>query len=383
MEKENFPSSIAKILNLVEIFLTHSEGVSPQEILEQTGLSRSSLYSTLAALKDLGYIEQPEPRGKYYSGPRLQAWRVFSGDFRQELISGFNQEAARSKLSETLLLVIPVQGGMQVLQQSEGVETVRSVYKTGAIFTDFKAADPIFHSPPAMDIFTNGYNQVEKDGILELCVPICPDGFTPKAVILLSAPAYRWNSAQFTDKFITPLRLIAAHLSYRLGALTYTPYRSTGSQEYPHAVELSSTDIHAFLQEPYTASLACVRPDGLPHVIPVWQEWDGKGFTVVAWKGSVWAQFIQENPNVSLTIDEPWPPLRRLTARGEARRLPFEPDSHELIELTERLTQRYLGDTQAAISRTRIDEAFRIEIYSLKGWQGLPGQTNNSKESRP
>lgn len=383
MEKENSPSSIAKILYLVEIFLAHSEGISPQEILEQIELSRSSLYSTLAVLKGLGYIEQPEPRGKYFSGPRLQAWRVFSGDFRQELIAGFNQEAARSRLPETLLLLIPVQGGMQVLQQSEGIETVRSVYKTGAIIKDFKTADLIFKLPTSIDIFTNGYCQFEKDSILELCIPICPDGFTPKAAILLSAPTFRWNAAQFTDKFITPLRLIAAHLSYRLGALTYTPYHSTGIQEYPQTVELSSADIHAFLQGPYTASLACVRPDGLPHVIPVWQEWDGKGFTIVAWKGSIWAHFIQENPNISLTIDEPWPPLRRLTARGEARRLPFEPDSRELADLTERLSQRYLGDAHAAISRTRIDEAFRIEIQSLKGWQGLPGNSISSKESRP
>ncbi len=102
----------------------------------------------------------------------------------------------------------------------------------------------------------------------------------------------------------------------------------------------------AFLQGPWTARLAVVRPDGQPHVIPVWQEWDGEVFTIIAWKGSQWAEHLLQNPNVSLTIDEPWPPLRRVVVRGQAAPLNHGDDIPGLEALVQRLTRRYLARQQ-------------------------------------
>ena len=38
-------------------------------------------------------------------------------------------------------------------------------------------------------------------------------------------------------------------------------------------------DVEEFLRGAQVAALSTVRPDGRPHVVPVWYEWDGKEFT--------------------------------------------------------------------------------------------------------
>jgi nitroimidazol reductase NimA-like FMN-containing flavoprotein (pyridoxamine 5'-phosphate oxidase superfamily) len=126
----------------------------------------------------------------------------------------------------------------------------------------------------------------------------------------------------------------------------------------------------AFLNGPWTARLACIRPDGGPHVIPVWQEWDGERFVIIAWQGSQWAEYVLQNPNVSISVDEPWPPLRRVVARGKAVQMPA--DSSRLDEILLRLSGRYLGQGTTGITG-QVHIAFSILPDYLRGWQGLPG----------
>src|SRR5207249_10262021 len=41
-----------------------------------------------------------------------------------------------------------------------------------------------------------------------------------------------------------------------------------------------------FLREPNVAALSTVRPDGRPHVTPVWYEYDGKEFIISTPRGT-------------------------------------------------------------------------------------------------
>jgi nitroimidazol reductase NimA-like FMN-containing flavoprotein (pyridoxamine 5'-phosphate oxidase superfamily) len=133
-----------------------------------------------------------------------------------------------------------------------------------------------------------------------------------------------------------------------------------------------------FLQGPWAARLACVRPDGHPHVIPVWQEWNGKEFSVIAWKGSQWAAYLLQNPSVSLSVDEPWPPFRRVVVRGQAELIsPDDPIIH-MEELIQRLTRRYLGQANTGLN-DKIQHAFRICPEVLSGRQGMPGPLSGNK----
>jgi len=126
------------------------------------------------------------------------------------------------------------------------------------------------------------------------------------------------------------------------------------------------------------AGLATASPDGQPHVVPVWQEWDGKHFYVIAWQGSLWAEYVLANPSISLTIDEPWPPLRRVLAHGRALPLP-NPDlpggptgAEPLVESSERRRNKGLPNRL----RRRYQEEI-LEGRLLVATEGLhTGQIN-------
>ncbi len=370
-------STAERTLRVLECVLAQPDGISPQDILEQVDISRSTLFLLLRTLKKLGYLEQSERRGRYRSGPRLLSWRAAPGDARQDLLAAFFQEASSRAWPETLVLAATAPGGFAILAQVEPDQQVRSVYTSGEVLEDLASVRPILTPHPDESVLANGYALAQSADLLELALPVCPDGSRPEAAILLSAPAFRWSAERMLASWLAELRAMAARLSYRLGAPTYSPYHRQAQAALPPAAPLSASEISAFLQGPWTARLACLRPDGSPHVIPVWQEWDGVGFTVIAWEGSQWADFVSANPAVSLTVDEPWPPLRRVTARGRAGLLPIPPASSQLDGLVQRFTARYLGQPNRARTAGRVTSAFYIQVDHLRGWQGLPSASES------
>jgi hypothetical protein len=63
---------------------------------------------------------------------------------------------------------------------------------------------------------------------------------------------------------------------------------------------------------------ACLWLDRVPHVAPVRRECDRAHSLVAAWQGSLRAEYVPANLDVSLSVDEPWPSLQCMSARGEA-----------------------------------------------------------------
>ena len=49
---------------------------------------------------------------------------------------------------------------------------------------------------------------------------------------------------------------------------------------------LISADVKAFLGQPHVAALSTVRPDGRPHVTPVWYDFDGSDFTIATFRNT-------------------------------------------------------------------------------------------------
>jgi hypothetical protein len=76
------------------------------------------------------------------------------------------------------------------------------------------------------------------------------------------------------------------------------------------------------------------------------------------------------NPHISLTIDEPWPPLRRVVLKGCAQSLKDDP-AH-MHALTQHLAQLDQGKAAPAGLVNQVQRAFRIQPDSMHGWQGLP-----------
>jgi nitroimidazol reductase NimA-like FMN-containing flavoprotein (pyridoxamine 5'-phosphate oxidase superfamily) len=296
----------------------------------------------------------------------------------QDLLSGFYQEAARQKWDETLALAVRTGDEILILAQVEGSQQVRSVFTDGQKYSHLTAVSDVLTDQPSPEVQTNGYQLSQTADSIELALPVCRDGRRPEAALLLSAPAFRWQAADLRETWLATLRVMAARLSYQLGAPAYTPFQSLDNLSLQTTTTLADKDVKDFLQGPWAARLACVRPDGHPHVIPVWQEWDGKTFSVIAWKGSQWGAYLLQNPSVSLSVDEPWPPFRRVVVRGQAERIAPENPAIDMEQLVQRLTRRYLGQANTGLN-DKIQHAFRIRPEMLSGQQGMPGPLSGNK----
>jgi hypothetical protein len=74
---------------------------------------------------------------------------------------------------------------------------------------------------------------------------------------------------------------------------------------------------------------ASVRPDGRPHLTPVWFVYDGHQLYVSIDPGSVKSRNLSSNPNVSLALEDGNHPL---ICEGQAVLIP-QPYSVEIVDL--------------------------------------------------
>ena len=145
---------------------------------------------------------------------------------------------------------------------------------------------------------------------------------------------------------------------------------------------MSKEEVDVFLREPWIARLACIKFDGSPFVVPVWYHWDGKSFWIVGRKKSRWAEYLEADPRVSLVIDEPIPPIRKVICDGEAEIVekgvgPILKNGQKSIwnKIGENHTgPRYLGEKAAEYRGSVNNEpctTIKITPSSLTTWQGF------------
>ena len=81
---------------------------------------------------------------------------------------------------------------------------------------------------------------------------------------------------------------------------------------------LSAVEIDSELTKPHVAHLVSIRPDGRPHVAPVWYARDGGRVWVMTGSGTAKARNITNNPAVSLSIAAPGRPYWYIVLEGIA-----------------------------------------------------------------
>lgn len=389
-----------RTLNILEALAAEPEGLTSGELLERLDLSRSALYALLNTLKDRNYIEQPDNRGRYRLGPAL--WALVPGrrDGLGPLVRAFLDDQALKHSPETVTLFwLDGHGSAPgadavLLAQREGQHQVRAVFRPGerrpAMETAAGLALLAGSSPQtraqgtqtqrAVDLAEtlatirhDGYAHRQSAETVDLACPICSDGVHPVAALQVSIPHFRADiSTQETRLY--EARQAAARLSFRLGAAVYQPYGWSAGQPLGPVQPLSQEEIEQFLQGPWSARLACVRADGTPHVLPLWYEWDGDVVWLAASPGAQWKQLVRESDRVSLTIDEPWPPLRRAFIEGCAETVSPSDVPGGLQGLRRRLAVRYLG--RGAVEREELQQiegwdAVRVTPRRISGQQGL------------
>jgi PPOX class probable F420-dependent enzyme len=97
-----------------------------------------------------------------------------------------------------------------------------------------------------------------------------------------------------------------------------------------------------------TAHVASTRPDGSPHVAPVWFSADGTldsfviHFTTSA--SSVKGRSLRRDGRVALTVDDPHPPFAFVIVEGTAQ---LSEDLDRLLEVATLLGAKYMGRDRA------------------------------------
>lgn len=131
---------------------------------------------------------------------------------------------------------------------------------------------------------------------------------------------------------------------------------------------MTPAEFLAFLTEgPRTGKLATVRPDGRPHVAPIWfdvdelssaDDPDAPVLEIVfnTAETSVKGRNLRNDPRVSLCVDDDRPPFSFVVIEGEARMID---DPAELKTWATRIGGRYMG-------------ADRAEQYGERN--GVPGE---------
>jgi PPOX class probable F420-dependent enzyme len=98
-----------------------------------------------------------------------------------------------------------------------------------------------------------------------------------------------------------------------------------------------------------TGKLAVTRPDGSPHVTPVWFLLDSSNGTndVIGhiWSTSVKARALTREPRFSLCVDDQQPPYGYVMLTGHARLID---DPEQCRIWATRLGERYMGTELAA-----------------------------------
>lgn len=146
--------------------------------------------------------------------------------------------------------------------------------------------------------------------------------------------------------------------------------------------KMSEEEVNEFLLGPWLARLACLKMDGSPFVIPVWYHWDSSAFWVVARKKSEWAYFLEADSRVSLVVDEPVAPIRKVICEGEAEVIekgvgPHLENGEKSIWNTigeNHTGPRYLGEKASEYRGSVNSEpcwTFKISPTKLTTWQGF------------
>ena len=104
---------------------------------------------------------------------------------------------------------------------------------------------------------------------------------------------------------------------------------------------MTNEEIDAFLREPLTADFATLRPDGSPHVTPVWFYYDGTKVLVISNPSAVKVRNIRHDPRVSLCIATDREPYKQVQVRGTA-----EVSDEGVPETVRSMSVHYKGPTE-------------------------------------
>ena len=107
--------------------------------------------------------------------------------------------------------------------------------------------------------------------------------------------------------------------------------------------------MRAFLDRTWPASLgtvATIRDDGSPHVVPVWYRFDGRAVHIWTHHKRVWVTNLMHDNRVAFSVQEAQPPYAAVILRGRADVVMGEDE--EISAEIRRITARYIAAPDVA-----------------------------------
>jgi PPOX class probable F420-dependent enzyme len=109
--------------------------------------------------------------------------------------------------------------------------------------------------------------------------------------------------------------------------------------------KLTRAECLAFLMaQPHTAKIATVRPDGRPHVAPIWFALDGEDILFTTGGNTAKARNLRHSPWVSICVDDEMPPFAFVKVDGTVE---FSEDMTAMLHWATLIGGRYMGAAQA------------------------------------
>lgn len=117
--------------------------------------------------------------------------------------------------------------------------------------------------------------------------------------------------------------------------------------------EMSLAEVNEFLRGSLIARVATVRPDGRPHVVPVWFEWDDGALRFETPPNFQKAKNLAHDSRLAVAIDVTEGGLRfkAVVMEGRARIIQKEGDVTPIVA---RIYRKYLGEAIEAATPQRM-----------------------------
>ena len=139
---------------------------------------------------------------------------------------------------------------------------------------------------------------------------------------------------------------------------------------------MTTTERDEFLQQPgVLCRIATIRPDGAPHVTPIWFLCEDDEVLVTPRKESSWLEHLRRDPRVAVTIDEEPGPYRKVTVEGVARIAYDLGRDDEWRDTYRRIARRYVPAEgaehyiQETIDQPRALIAIPLEGSKVRTWR--------------
>ncbi len=388
--------SVDRALRTLEELAREPAGATLSDLSRAVATAPSTLLAILNTLRQRGYVERDDRAGSRYRLGAAAQRLTRATATPAELHRAFGRVADHLllQLGETVLLWI-LEGAEAVLaDHREGVHTLRFVPEPGdrrpavrcaaglTLLAALSPDDPLLRSLalspprwsgqlverlPEVRAATWAEQFAEPDDVWEVAAPVLAADGRVIASLGVAGPDSRAGDAQRAE-WREQVLASAALLSTQLGAVAYHPYAVEGlARPWSGPLSrglapglaahgpLSPAQRDLFLSQDYLGRLACVQENGHPYTVPLWYEWDGDAFWLVPQGPSRWAEHVRRTRHVSMTVDEPYPPLRRVIIQGQVDVVEEPALAGRWQEVLARMAQRYLGQGDAEF----LHEAFR------------------------